>query len=376
MASLRLSKLSHIAITILAVACAWAQPKIEIHSVTGTASERLKEAERRVRIAQRASWRVASSKEEIAVVEEDASHYEAYFQPAIPSRPQIATLTEKGEDILVARWAMPADERAFSELILWDTPHTASFIFRLPVRSWSNDSAISAAFEKLLSPAKTRGQLPPSYGVSLNVASDPYTHRWIGAGGLLIRYFPRQFDMGYLNWIDLWETATASYLSVTFRMDLDEHPASTSRLIAERFPPLEARIGQWSKLRILDELGSVGSMPRDRVLARELVRRDLTGDELLAALRKREFKENGELLHAVVDARLAPHFVGAIREYLLANPWSNDRSLHPDPFNIVGQAEGVDFTDVALEVIRQGARSDGAFRYAVAHGGIPPDMRR
>jgi hypothetical protein len=50
------------------VVCGLAQQRVDIHLVSGRASDRLKEAERRWQTARHSSWRDASTAEEIAVV--------------------------------------------------------------------------------------------------------------------------------------------------------------------------------------------------------------------------------------------------------------------------------------------------------------------
>ena len=72
------------------------------------------------------------------------------------------------------------------------------------------------------------------------------------------------------------------------------------RSIPERFPPLEERIGQWGKQRILDELANPVTDERDRVLTLALLNRDVSEDELLAVLKSRWRSENGALLRTMV----------------------------------------------------------------------------
>jgi len=351
----------------LFVACAWAQLKIDIHPVTGRASDRLKETERILRIAQRSPQRDANAPEELAMVEAIVKNYRLYFLPEIDSVPGIATLTEKGNDILVAQWTATGTD-AFSKLIVWDTPESTSFIFKLPRHSRSDNSAIQATFEKLI--------LPRANGAALDVARDPQTQQRIGAGVLLISLPPRQFDTGYANWVDLWETADASYLCAKFSWDAVHNPPGM-RFIPERFPPLESRVRQWSKERLLDQLARGDrAQARDRILGRELVTRDLNDDELLALLVSRRPSENGAVLQAVVDGGQLRRFSNAIRSYL-RGAQGESFGKHPNrpPFLIVLQAHDANFTDAALEVLSRGAGSDGAFLYVAEHGATPADYR-
>lgn len=358
------------------VACCWAQPRIDIHPVSGQASARLKETERRLQTAIRSNWRDARTPEELSVTGAVMRIYHEHFQPQINATPRIATFTENGSDILAARWASLGDRDSFSELIVWDTPRDTSFIFRLSRRSWASDAAIRSTFEGLLLPARPDGRTPPAKGVTLNIARDPRTGLTIGAGGLLIDYFPRQFDVGLLNWMDLWDTTAASYISVSFSLYATPGFPPNMRSIPERFPPLESRARQWSKKRLLDELGPGRTAERDRVLARELTKRDLSADELLALFRRREHAENGELLRALVDAHQTARFADAIRQYLHEVRGGDGKSPTPHPFEIVDRTGEVDFTGVALAVLSQEPRADAAFRYAAAHGTTPEDYRR
>jgi hypothetical protein len=368
-----------LALLSMFAACGWAQLTFEIHPVTGRASDRLKEAERILRVAQRSPLRDAAAPEELAVLEGIGKTYRLNFLPGIDSVPRIATLTDKGKDILIARWT--SDEDAFSELIVWDTPEDTSFIFKLPAHSWSSDAAIRGTFEKLL-PAPDNKRWPhPASGVVLNVAKDVQTRQWIGAGGLRILLPPRDFDIGSGNSVDLWETTTANYLCVTFSPFITFGYPWKLRWTPERFPPLETRVGGWTKKRLLDELVPAGDAPRvhspwqnmdrDRILARELIKRDLTGDQFLAILESRGRSDNGAVLQAVVDSDQVQRFADAIRKNLASDCWP-DTKEGQHPFDILLRVKGIDFTDVALEVLRQHSNAAAARRYAIAHGAALP----
>ncbi len=323
------------------------------------------------------AWREIGTPEERAVVEAVTGGYREHFQPVIGSEPKIATLTDGGKDILVARWTTPGGQSALPELTVWDTPENTYYIFRLPPGSWSSSTAIRSTFEKLLLPSIPDGKKPRATGVVLEIARNPLTGRWAGSGGLQIDYPPTQFDFGLMNWLDLWETPAASYVSAAFnKHDFAFRFPENMRWIAERFPPLESRVGQWGKKRILDELspGGVAERDRDRVLARELVKRDLTGEELLAVLESRRGHEYGDVLEAVVEAGLAPRLAEAIRKYIREYPGGYPRGIG-EPFGIVSRAEGVNFTDAALDVLRQHPGAYAAFRYAAAQGTTPADYR-
>ena len=371
--------------------CAWAQLKFDIHPVVGRASDRLKDTQRVLQVAHQSVWRDARKPEELAIVDGVAKTYRAHFLPELGSAPRIATLTEKGQDILVARWTAASDS-PYSELIVWDTPESTSFIFKLPGHSWSSDPAIRSTFESML-PFPGADVWPPRpKGVALNIARDAQTQRWIGAGALLITSAPRQFDVGSMNWIDLWETATASYPCATFSQYATyEYPHSMR--IPERFPPLESRVEKWTKQRILDELSREPEHldpthplngvqiweradKRDRVLARELVRRDLTDEELFALLLSRRSNENGAVLQAIVDAGEVGRYSSTIRAFLQVDRGGfNGKRLTSPGFAILRRANETNFTDIAIQVLRQEIREDDAFQYAAEHGTTAADYR-
>src|ERR1700722_16867476 len=270
-----------LALMLLVSVCTWAQLKVDIHPVVGRASDRLKEAQRTLRVAQQLPLRGAEAPEELAVLEEVQEVYHKNFRPEIGSRPRVGVVTEKGNDVLVAKWVAPSPS-PFSELIVWDAPDSTSFIFKLPSGSWSRDAAIRSTFEGLLSSAESDGRRLGPQAVYLDVARDAQTKRWIGAGGLMLPVPPLQLHTGPLNWIDLWETATASYLCAKFSACLGYGIPWYLRYIPERFPPLETRAKEWTTQRILDELdcqperasrGGIndwigGYDRRDRVLAK------------------------------------------------------------------------------------------------------------
>jgi hypothetical protein len=349
------------------VAGGWAQPTVEIHHVTGRASNRLTEAERYLRTARHASWRGIETPEEEDVVSAVTELYRGLFRPELGSAPKIVTLTDKGQDILVALWTAKDSQGWFSELIVWDTPNQTSFIFRLPRGSWSNDAQIRSSFERLLLPPPADGGTPPAKGVTVNVAKDAYTGRWIGAGGFPNKSVPRQIDVGPLNWFDLLQSADGSYLAAGFSQ-FD----TPGRSIPERFPPLESRLGKWPTQRILDELGHGGfaAAPRDRILAKELMRRPVTDEELLEVLKRRKTDVSGALLYVIVEEHQVAHFEGAIRRYLQADRGCGQCN---EPFTILSRCGEVNFTDVALEVLRLGNVTYAPFTYVSDHGTTAAD---
>src|SRR5271154_4687518 len=105
-----------LALMLLVSACAWAQLKVDIHPVVGRPSDRLKEAQRTLRVTQQLPLRGADAPEELAVLEEVQKVYHKNFQPEISSGPRVGVVTEKGNDVLVAKWAAPSPS-PFSELV-------------------------------------------------------------------------------------------------------------------------------------------------------------------------------------------------------------------------------------------------------------------
>ena len=350
----------------------WAQPTVEIHHVTGRASDRLTQAERCWRTAQHVAWRDIKTPEEQDVVSAVTGIYRGLFQPELRSAPRIVTLTDKGQDILAARWTSGDSQAPFSEMIVWDTPNQTTFIFRLPRDSWSSDAQIRSSFEHLLLPPAADGRTPPAKGVTVNIAKDAYTRRWVGAGGLLINYLPRQFDVGYLNWFDLWQSAGASYFAAGFSQYATPGYPWNMRSIPERFPPLESRVGNWTTQRILDELGPGGFFAgfRDSILAEELMRRPVTDDELLAVLNRRKSDASGVLLRVIVQEHQVARFAGAIGKYL-----QGDRGCGKcnEAFDILKRSYEVNFTDVALEVLRRGPVRHAPFAYVSDRGTTAAD---
>ena len=105
--------------------CSWAQLKFDIRPVVGRASDRLLDIQRDLQVARQSVWREAKAQEERAVLEAVVQTYRLHFQTPIDSLTRIATLTDKGQDILVARW-VATGSNAFTELIAWDTPSSTS----------------------------------------------------------------------------------------------------------------------------------------------------------------------------------------------------------------------------------------------------------
>jgi hypothetical protein len=337
------------------------QPKVEIHRVVGRRSERLIDAVHRWKTAQRQTWREARSAEEKAVLAVATKKCSELFQAALQIAPPITTITEHGQDILIARWTLFDDRSRISEVILWDTPKYTSFTFQLPRGTWASDAAIRSTFERLLLPPRPDAKTPPARGVTVNIARDPYSRQWVGAGGLLIDYFPRQFATGFGNWLELWETSAASFLSAGFSKWLSG--------IGERFPPLESRVGRWSKQQLFDELAHPGGFwtsDRDRVLAKELLHRNLVDEELLSLLQKRRPDASETVLSVIVSEHQVTRFVSTIRTYLQTAVHRDDKANHP--FQIVDRTDEANFTDIAIDILNQDYRLNSAFKYAARHG--------
>jgi hypothetical protein len=80
---------------------------------------------------------------------------------------------------------------------------------------------------------------------------------------------------------------------------------------------------------------------------------------------------------AVVEAHQVHRLSGAIRTYLQGDRWGDNSKIppKPHPFYIVARSEEVNFTDVALDVLRQEVRADGAFQYVASRGTTAADYR-
>jgi hypothetical protein len=97
--------LGRFAIPFAIASSCWAQLPVDIHQVAGPTSDRFAETERRLRIAQQSTLREAKTPDEIAAVDAAAKWYASWFVPKLAGVPQITTLTENGNDILIAGWS-------------------------------------------------------------------------------------------------------------------------------------------------------------------------------------------------------------------------------------------------------------------------------
>lgn len=347
-----------------------AQIKIDIHQVKGGASERLLEVERRWRVAQRVSYHAPSTPEEMTVLAALTKEYTQVFRPPLQASPLVATFTENGQDILVIRWRSLDDQLREPIVIVWNTPEETAFLFPLKPGSVKDDAAADCTFQSLLAPTGSDPSTRAARGVSINIARDSVHRQTIAAGGLSIAYFPIQFDLGLLNWFDLRETAGSSFLSVGFSQHvLYELPANL-RSINERFPLLEKRVPGWTKQRLIRELdhhANLLTQLRDQILTKELLRRELTDDEMLTMLRSRDHDPNLTLLRAIVQTRQTLRYAGALRAYLetakAGGYWGQDSA-----FGAVEPSAEANFTDVALSVLRRNPKAAPAFFYAARRG--------
>jgi hypothetical protein len=351
------------ALCLLFGASAFAQLNIEVTPTTGRAPERLKEAQRRLNLAGRTALTAPAGEDESAALDTALRTLKTNFLPALNSESRIATIVKESGDILTAR-ASVADPDGAIPVTIWDTPQDTAFIFTLPRHCWSSGDSLKATLNRLFRPS-TDAPIFVLTKVMVSTATDPLTHQQIGTGGLLYAGAPRQFDPGPLNWLDFWETASASYLSATFvKFSL------SIKHVPERFPSLAARAATWTKEHILEVLNS-GTIPaRDGILTRELLKRDVTDDEMLALFRRPRPADNLRVMDAVIDMRQTKRFENAIRRYLsgLQRDYglSKRMGLDAQVFALLRPVPDVDFTQEALSLALRDSGAGYAFGYAAA----------
>jgi hypothetical protein len=100
------------------------------------------------------------------------------------------------------------------------------------------------------------------------------------------------------------------------------------------------------------------------------MRRPVTDEELLEVLKRRKTDVSGALLYVIVEEHQVAHFEGAIRRYLQADRGCGQCN---EPFTILSRCGEVNFTDVALEVLRLGNVTYAPFTYVSDHGTTAAD---
>ena len=309
---------------------------------------------------------------------------------------RVGTLRHGLEDVLLARWAGPANYPRIKNIEMWDGALYELVIFELEPGAIASEKSIRETLLKIMKPppeklrmSGPRAQdLEDGFGFIRPETSD--TERWQG----FILRTPNHQVVGY---DEAFFTFHAIDGRVFLVFDLGKRsgyaPWPQSIYLGDRFPPLATVVKQWAKERLLEELTTqqhqekcwdssnvnifAGEfrMRRDEVLVAELVRRGLDAGEfrevidspngrylLVPALDRAEQAERYSAL--IVDAlhryETLPDVNNPI-EPLTKAPivWSHLADL----IRVLPGRGGADFSDAVVQLIASNHEPEAALDY-------------
>ncbi len=274
--------------------------------------------------------------------------------------------TENGQDILFAGWSLD-DAAGPSTLAVWDATYFTAFFFvwnRVPFTSARDAELFTQRIlptEDLLSRLRVRmlwdGAKSKLYGDGVGTTI-PYR---VPVQILGAPVAPSSYVYALVVDKRLLERAYAT----------GGHPGVL--YVPERFPPLEERVGAWTKEKLVAELdnGNSGSAAnRDEILLTELLARGLSPDEFRQIFAAPGPFRVEHVMKTVIETKRVPQYAGALRDVLLAQtsgpPGSDEtvrvilRSLQRSP--------DVDFCDVVSQFLARGAFAPSTFHYMAERG--------
>jgi hypothetical protein len=262
--------------------------------------------------------------------------YREYFRPERAELAGAATLTHHNQDVLLARWKTDYPDHGLSEILLWDEPGFTSYLFRVDPKTLRDGAGLQRLLDDLLDWSKVDRhrrllqspslQLPP---IEVGLVWNPKTGDIDGATKPWLLQYLYQFAGGMLDIFSMEAYGTTEYAYIDFTLGkrpISSHYREGMVWIAERFPPLRERVKDWSKDRVLWELGKgrtfapiFGSRDRDVVLLKELFCRDVAPREFAALLGRSDLPSETTqftILRLAIEAHRGKQFESVIREFL------------------------------------------------------------
>src|SRR5262249_52580382 len=147
---------------------------------------------------------------------------------------------------------------------VYDDPMHSRYYVQLPPFRPAHASTIRASVENVLRFEEKRpaeSVVSGRTGASIHIQALQGGDSLWGVGNFSGGFMPRQIAWIRDHLIILWQDKDAAYLSVELSKGYAGFGTPLA-YIAERFPPLADRVADWSKDRLLEELGQGGSMAR------------------------------------------------------------------------------------------------------------------
>lgn len=235
----------------------------------------------------------------------------------VPSLRLAKAITRRDNgDILAVEWKI---EEPFGRgsLFLQDDPFISTYNFRLTGCSIQTRADLTAFLSRLIVWNKPPINLMPG-ALDVRLTKDEPIGQFVGfaifGSTAFFSEFMIQATAGENEWlinVRLGKTFTASFYPVP-------------PYVPERFPPLTKLIESWTFERLWSEVGgnygSAGSLSeyRDRVLIGELVRRGVSGEQVIELLRNTDVKNLGMRARIVFDALQRQHKPGSVKSVFSA----------------------------------------------------------
>jgi hypothetical protein len=309
---------------------------------------------------------------------------------------RVGTLRHGLEDVLLARWAGPANYPRIRNIEMWDGALYELVIFELDRGAIDSEKSIRETLltimkpppEKLRMSGPTAQELEDGFGFLRPKTS--VTQRWQGS----ILRMPNHQAVGYdEEFFTVHEIDGRVFLVFDFGKRAGYAPWPQSIYGGDRFPPLPELVKQWSKERVLRELTGPEHqemcwdssnvnvfahefrMRRDEVLVAELVRRGVNPNEFREVMDS----PNGRylLVPALDRAHETERYVALILDALHRYETLPDvnRRIEPptkapivwshlaDLIRVLPRRGGPDFSDAMVQFIASNHEPEAALDY-------------
>jgi hypothetical protein len=282
---------------------------------------------------------------------------------AIPAGRLIGVLpvTGSGQDILFAGWSLD-DAAGPTTLAVWDTTYYTAFLFiwnRMPFANAHDAELFTQRIlpaEDFLSRLRVR-MLWDGTRSKLFAEGEPTT-------------FPYRAPIQILG-VPAQPSSYVYALVVGKRLlgrAYDTGGQVPTLYVPERFPPLNERVGTWTKERLIAELDngfSTVATNRDEILLTELLGRGLSADEFRQLFVAPGTFRVEHVMKAVTDTKRVAQYGRGLRDMLLAQTPGDPRSEETVGIALryLRSSPDLDLCDLVSQFLARGAFDPWTFSY-------------
>lgn len=327
------------------------------------------------------------------ILEKDIVFMETLFKGDWDPAFGAVTVTIENADVLVAVW--PPSLAYPRGAVLWDHPDFNLVLFEVDDALLGEPGRIREFLENAIKHSDS----PLDFQEALFwLASDPGLAGVAGIGSVVYRNRPARPIKGHEYRIFAFRAETSAFIAFRCGKNLvtgTYQKGGVSRTttiyeegmvwVPERFPPLKERVRQVEKGALVSDLG--WSPERDRILLDELFRRGieesefrklmLIGEPAGTSLTDQQRHDRVYLvLRRLAAAGEAGFYEKWIREAVSDYVGLGDEGLPMLRAVVSGMtaAEGVDFSDVVISLMRDGELFDEGLRYFSFRGSTPQHL--